>query len=240
MPHCNGTLKGITEAIAIMEQSTEGLSMEDSGTEVQVAKTVAKTVKKRPRRVRLTTKKKLRKSRKTSSTVTAPGNSTTPQVQVATMPTNQGEDDVSVLAQEVSVSAQAGSATRSHTNQQVAGQPDGEYQVTETVAVRHDPARPPHPTVSSLDSAGRRMYSTNDLRAQRMGVYYFDFLFGSPPESPEAWGGRSGLVAKIRDSLLLPKTASLPAIWKTVQVIRSYQEQKKQYKGEEELLVTHP
>ncbi len=170
-------------------------SSADEATETEGLKPSSK--KKRPRRgMSLVTRKRARKKAPTMTRNAAPQE---PQDAAPQEPQEP---------QDVSVPAGSAKRKRSHANQQVAGQPDGEYQVTETVAVMHDPARAHLPTVSSLDSAGRRMYSTVDLRARRMGVFYFDTLFGSPPESVD-WGGRNGHVAKIRDSLLLPKTSSL-------------------------------
>jgi hypothetical protein len=190
--------------------------MEDTTGGTEAVQEPAK--KKRPNRTAFTSRKRPRKK-------SAPSHAAKPSQEP------QEPQDVSVP---VSGSAKR---KRSHANQQVAGQPDGEYQVTETVAVTHDPARAHLPTGSragvALAKDGRRVYSTEDLRARRMGIYYFDTIFGSPPES-DAWGGRNGHVATIRDSLLLPNTSSLRYLRKTLRVIRSYQEQNKEYKGERE------
>jgi hypothetical protein len=224
---------------------TSGIDAAAAGTtDTEGVKTSSK--KKRPRRgMAFVTKKRARKKAPVAEvevpTMTRNAAPQEPQDAAPQEPQEPREpQDVSVPAVSAASvpAAPSHAAKRSHANQQVAGQPDGEYQVTETVAVMHDPARAHLPTVSSLDSAGRRMYSTVDLRARRMGVFYFDTLFGSPPESgspPDSvdWGGRNGHVAKIRDSLLLPKTSSLRHLRSTLRVIRSYQEHKKQYKGEQ-------
>ena len=111
-------------------------------------------------------------------------------------------------------------AAASNHNQQLAALPDGDYNEEEDDDDDND----------DDDVAEDSKKPAANLIARRMGIYYYYTFFGSPPESED--GGKNGLVVRIRDRLGLPKTSSLRQIKKTVDVIRMYEAQKKQYKGE--------
>ena len=160
-------------------------------------------------------RKKPRKGSK-AATSTTPSTTPTSSVLVTTRVPCPGIDRVHAAA-----------SKPLRANQQVATLPDSEY---------HDAVSDDDDDNDKDDkvAGGRKMttYSAAHLVARRQGMYYFYAHFDSPPESE--WGGRNGLVCKIRDALRFPLTSSIRQIWKTLKVIRMYKAQGKEYKGEKE------
>jgi hypothetical protein len=76
-----------------------------------------------------------------------------------------------------------------------------------------------------LDRLGRKRYSSDALRSRRMAIHYFYTQFhGSAPETSGAWKGKEGIVAQIRDQVLLPKKSSqLKSTRDTMRVISEFQ-----------------
>jgi hypothetical protein len=88
---------------------------------------------------------------------------------------------------------------------------------------------------TDLDRTGRRIVTSEERRARRMGIYYlFTQVYRSVPEHSKLWDGQNGIVSRIRDALFLPKTTNLRCIRAIMRLILLYQARKLQYDGSAE------
>lgn len=90
------------------------------------------------------------------------------------------------------------------------------------------------PTDGHQDKKGRRVYTRDEIVQHCQAInHIYTQVYKSLPESPGAWNRQNGIVARIRQHLMLPSTRGVTlSVMNTLRVINVNKEKGVNYLGE--------